>query len=87
MLYLYVLVIPHYYINRPFMYNLLELLNVTDKHILLSVSKYVKAMILLRNSIVNVCSPNGEAYSRRFVRRSADPVPCSPNNFKTTINI
>ena len=46
--------IPHNYINGPSMFNCLELLNVTDKNILLSVSTCVKEMILLRNSIVNV---------------------------------
>jgi len=35
------------------MFNFSELLSVTYKHILLSVSKFVKEMILLRNSILN----------------------------------
>ena len=51
MLYLYVLTalrnkyIPHYYINRPSMFKYLEFLNVTDKNILLSVSKFVKVIL------------------------------------------
>ena len=34
-----------------------------------------------------LCSPKGEAFSRRFVRLSVCLVPCPANNFKTTVGI
>jgi len=39
--------IPHYYDNKRYMFTFLELLNVTDKNFILSVSTFVKEIILL----------------------------------------
>ena len=61
--------IPLYYTNRPSMFNFLEHLNVTMNNILLSVSKCVMEMILLRNSILfNQCSsPNVNSCADSFL--------------------
>ena len=39
--------IPYYYDNKRYMFTFLELLNVTDKNFILSVSTFVKEIILL----------------------------------------
>jgi len=43
-------------------------------------------VVLLLLLFLFLCSPKGEAYSRRFVRPSVT-VACPANNFKTTVAI